>query len=668
MEQTETINYKLYLKDEEYKRRSNLVAYWEQMQRYFEGTKQYEDNLTPYLPKSVNNLCKFVALNKTSKVIGTPYTIAFQTANDDRSTLNLQRFYKYIMTTMQDSVFNHEAVLNGSVFGTEITYITYDRDYTTFKALTKGGFKEIHINLKNVAFENPKERDIQKQGYILYWTDENIESVRNLLERKEKESDKAYKERQNKIQPDEDDFATIYTRFFRVNGEVYYQTSTKEYDLYDPKPLSPFYKNKVKFTYNEKKNDYEEVDSPMIDTQSTDNKKMSEKEYLETIGKFSMYPFAIYRPLKRIDNIYGISEIQDLIGNQQIINALISYMAYDIKINAAGKYVVKSDSLKGQMINDKPGQIIMDYSKVGQGFGIKRLEGTTIATNIMGYVNQLFGLTRTLHGTTELFTGDRAGDLSGTAISLLQREGNTVIEQQQKNFNDEYCVDKAKIILQYIMHYVDEETFIYEKSQAEYQEENLYRDKLIELDKNKNPEQFLSLMKNDEEFEKVYPKVSKCSQITFKSKNIRNKIFHVSPKSGRGIRYSEIIQADFLQKLLMNGGIEKYSSDQLEFMLEILPLVDDTTRANLKVLVDKMRHSQISELKGVIAEREQQLYEAATINKKYQAHLEYLKNYNKELTKQFSERLDIARTQQQPIHNHEVDLSDNDIQDLEEVM
>lgn len=668
---SETINYQHYVHDLNYKQRSRFCEYWDQMEGYFEGTKHYPYNMSKKLPKVIVNFCKFLVLNKASKIIGTPYTVVFQTAGGDNSTLKLQHFYKFILLTMGDDRFNYESVENALIYGQEITYITYDEDYTTFKAFKKGGFKEIHIDPRHFAVANPKEPDIQKQEWVMYWNDENVASVRNMCLKMKGESDKDFENRKKRIVPDDllmqndakidrEDVSyglcTIYTRFFRINGEVYFQVSTQTVDLFEPKPLSPqSLSKKLDFEIEDcidkdqlgnKIADYKIKDSAVIDTQVAAPKEMSDSEYQDEIWKFSMYPFCVYRARNRLNNFYGISELQDVIGAQQSINALISYMTYDIKVNASGKYVAKKDSLKGQKINEEAGQIITDYSTVN-GYGVKRLEGQTMATNIMDYVGNIFDLERSVTGTSEIFTGDMNQDLSGTAISLLQQQGNTVIEQQQKNFNNDYCVEKAKIIYQFITHYVDEYTYLYERDNADYDEEVMYRNKLMQLDESKNPTEFLKLRMNPEELNKKYPEVNRVESETFRANDLKNKVIYVQPKSGRGIKYSEIIQADFLQKLLLNGGIEKYDSQHLQLLLEILPLVDETTKANLNVQVEKMNNSEIAQLQQQISVLQGQLQQAGVMNQKYQQVLEYLKTYNKELANQFQQQLAAAKLEVQ---------------------
>lgn len=669
--QRETINYQYYVLDASYKQRSRFIEYWGQMEGYFEGTKHYPANMSKKLPKVIVNFCKFLVLNKASKIIGTPYTVVFQTAGGDESTLKLQHFYKFILLTMGDDRFNYEAVENALIFGQEITYITYDEDYTTFKAFKKGGFKEIHIDPRHFAVANPKEPDIQKQEWVMYWNDENVASVRNMCLKMKGESKEDFERRKASIVPDDyqvpsdaridrEDvtygLCTIYTRFFRINGEVYFQVSTQSVDLFDPKPLSPqSMSKKIDFEVEDnldkdnvgmKVADYKAKDSAVIDAQVSNPKDISEEEYKNELWKFSMYPFVVYRAKNRFNNFYGISELQDVIGAQQSINALISYMTFDIKTNASGKYVVKNGSLKGQKINEEAGQIITDYSTMN-GYGIKRLEGQTMATNIMGYVGNIFDLERSVTGTSEIFTGDMNQDLSGTAISLLQQQGNTVIEQQQKNFNNDYCVEKAKVIYQFITHYVDEYTYLYERDNADYDAEVMYRKNLMDFDQSQNEIEFARLMNNPEELNRKYPPVNRIESETFRSSDLKNSVLYVQPKSGRGIKYSEIIQADFLQKLLLNGGIEKYDSQHLQLMLEILPLVDETTKANLNVQIEKMKNSEIAQLQEQITALQGQLQQAAGINQKYQQVLEYLKTYNKELSKQFSQQLAAAKLEVQ---------------------
>ena len=159
-QRSNTINYDLFLLDQQYKADSNLIAYIDQAQNFY-NSKQYPNSNFNNMIRVTLNICAMSAQIKASKICGTPIYLAY-TADDSETDCNaLSQFDKYNCNKLHLEESNYQAALNGYVNGTEITFIRWDPDDTTYKGIYKGGLVEEHIDLRNFAVANPYIQDIQ---------------------------------------------------------------------------------------------------------------------------------------------------------------------------------------------------------------------------------------------------------------------------------------------------------------------------------------------------------------------------------------------------------------------------------------------------------------------------------------------------------------------------
>ena len=178
-----------------------------------------------------------------------------------------------------------------------------------------------------------------------------------------------------------------------------------------------------------------------------------------------LYPVVVGSYEPRENSIYGLGEIEGLVNNQKAINLILSMGAYNIQQTAWSKKVVLPDALRGQRINNDPGQVLTDYSKTGNG--IKNLEGQQIPSGAFNIVDTITSLTRTVTGSSEVMTGETSGaNMSGAAIAQLQSQALLPVEELKDTF---WNVKKreGKVLAQfYKLFYADTE-FVYEDEQDE---------------------------------------------------------------------------------------------------------------------------------------------------------------------------------------------------------
>lgn len=663
LESRETINYKYYLSDKAYKDSANLVRYWNQMQDFYEG-KQFPDGYLIGIPKFTANLCKYLINTKASKLRGTPYTLAFQSSNKTATT-KLERFDKFILLDLKYDTELQDSIINMLIYGTEIVFYHFDDNSVSLDALYKGKLSRDHIDLRRFAVANPYLPSLQKQKWVMYWNYEEVEAVRERCRRFEGESEEDFKLRVDSILPDDyteekypdtsyvsHGLCTVFTRYFRVNGEVCFQSSTKNVDLFDPISLNP-HTNAKKLARKLRKSleesiktnralnkvgDYKIDNENLMIEASKDN--MSESEYIDELSKFRAYPFVDFAPTRRFNHFYGISDIQDVIAGQQVVNFCLTMAGKSIQENAWGKWIAKQGALRGQQINNDGGQLLIDYSK-GNSFGVQRVEANSgNMLNIVEYVNQMLTILRTLSGANETITGENASQLSGYAISLLQEQGNTVFEMIQSKLRNDFAVSEATIRLQfYLFYYEDKIKFLYEFSDTEYENaiSVVNERKAFDLEAYKANPNGLTPPNFDS-----YPTPEREVEEEFSSEDIKKITFYIVPKAGRGIKYSEVVQADQINQLFKDGTIANLSVTDKRAYIEVNPMIDETTKVKFKAILDNQERSENARLvqanKQLQTAVEQQQARIESLTRQIQMYAQYVSD----LKQEFKTRLSAA--------------------------
>lgn len=628
-------NYEFYVFSKRFLDRKGFIAYWHKMEEFYQG-KQHT-TIKDEIPRAMTNICALDVESKASKINGTPFALNYQVYDNSKSTLKLQRFDKYICTKLKENEFNFQASRNAFVYGTEITYYRWDDDYTQLTGKYEGGIVGEHIDVSKFRVANPTLNSIQKQKWVMMINEEEVQAVRDACEIKEN-VDKIVpdgwldEEDNKKYQEDiEHKLVTVYTRFFRIDGEVYYQISTKNVDITLPTPLNPELKGqklKEAKTVDEEVRtliDYEiDTEDSMVDIKPSAIKKKKKK--------FSLYPFALFTPRQINNCFYGKSDIEELIPNQKIINFMDSMVAMDAQNTGWSKYVVKKNALQGQKINNKPGQVLIDNSQGAAGaFGIKKLEGTPMNTSVINYVDNLISRTRNIYGMSEVFTGDQMSrDLSGYAIQLLQEQSNTQIEQTQRLFWS-YCVDKAYIRLMFYKFYFEETQFFYELDDRELEEERTAKQQIIRDDRTNDR----MLPVNE------YPEVKRVRADIFNPNELENDDFDIAIEAGRGIKYSEIVVADMVNTLFMNGNFANMDTHHLEAYMKLQPLMPESFKSDFKVLVDKQKKDEISQYQATLQQAQQQLQQVAQYAQSLENKLGVTSEYTKNLEKEFSNKISV---------------------------
>lgn len=657
-----TTEHQLYELDKQYKSNTNLINYIDEAQNFYNGNQYPNVNYKNMIRVSLN-ICSFSANIKASKICGTPIYLTF-TADDNKTDCTaLQRFDEYNCNKMHLKTNNFQAALNGFVNGTEVTFIRWDDDDTTYKGIYKGGLIEDHIDIRNFAVANPYIQDIQNQQWVMFWEDFPVGAIKEMLEGTETE----IAEKKELIEREgarEDDYKNkdainhalcrMYTRFFRIDGEVYFMCSTEKVNIFKyPKPLSKKISTsiieKVVDDYlSEKRKEIIDVNDDgdvipdyKIDYEdlimcSTSSTAFTDKAYRNIKEKFSLYPFAVFRPFAQNRSFYGRSDIKSLIPIQKGLNFAISMNLKCAENNAYNKIFAKPEALGGQIITNEPGQVIIDHSGFTNGWGIKFAESQPMPNGLLDFASSLFGMTRTIYGFSDVMDGSLTNqDMSGYMLQQMIKQSNTSIEQQQQLFWL-YNEEKAAIRLMYYKHYVDKAKYTFELSDSEYEGEEQAR-KMLYQGALKGA---LTSMPNakPEDFATPTHK-TQIREIT--NEDMYGVNFDISIESMQGLQDSKLVEQQMWDNLVWQGGLQNIEPEMLELYFQYSPSVSPRTKTSIKGAIENLKQSKIARLEGQLTQLAQQTEQIMAYAKQLEAANGYQSEYLKNLQGEFTSKINM---------------------------
>lgn len=659
-----TTAYQLYELDDQYKNEENLIKYINQAQDFYNG-KQYPDANVNNMIRVTMNLISMAVKIKASKICGTPIYLTFTADDPDVDCTALRQFDEYNYNKLKMQAHNYQSAINGFVNGTEIVYLVWDKDDTTYKGIYKGGLNVEHIDPRNFAVANPYLNDIQRQKWVMIWEDYDIDAVLDLLEaknEKEKEAKKrllmgddydTYKDKEvinHKL-------VKMFTRFFRVKGEVYFMCSTEKVDLFVyPHPLSKKVRSKaaremVREYIKAKKNpdqsqqtdkvlDYK-LDYEDLIMNTSDRVKFTDSKFSDEKEKFNLYPFAAWTPSARNRSFYGHSDVEDLIPTQRALNFILSMVAKCAENNAYNKIFAKEGALGDQTITNEPSQVLTDYSAFTNGWGIKMAESQPIPNGLLDFADRLLAMTRVVYGFNDVMDGSISNqDISGYAIQQMIKQANTSIEQQQQLFW-RFQEDMAAIRLLYYKHYVDSAKYTTELSDAEYEGEEQAREILKRgVD---NGKKLMSLEGQDIDEQEIKERLSKPTNKVkvheFKNKDIWGKNFDICIDALQGLADSKLVEQQTWDNLILNNGIQNISPTLLSLYLQAAPNISPRTKAALKNVVKNLEMSENQQLKNELQELAQQTQQIMVYAKNLEAQTGYQSEFLKNLQAEFATKI-----------------------------
>lgn len=381
---------------------------------------------TKTLPRPVVNIIKMICRSKKAAILSNNVRLVFE-SDSDANMDRLNRFADYICKEIGQKKLDKKAVDDGVKKGPYFYHYYWDAEARGKDGITSGGVRCEIIDALSIFFANPNECDEQKQKWILIASREDVSSVRAKCDEDEDpEAIKADEDKDNPygtVEQDGEELCTVLTRYFRKDGEVYFERATRSAVVNKPKPIAPDIKA-ARMALG-----YDEEDEPNDNSPDVKNKSKL------NVAKAPLYPIVAGVYEIREKCIYGIGEIEGLIPNQKAINFNLAMLLLNAQENAWGKYIVHPGALRGQSITNKPGQVITDYTKTMSG--VRKMTEQTMQKLPLELVSQLLQMTRTVTGATEVMSGEIIGsNMSGSAIAQLQSQAETPISELRENFHE----------------------------------------------------------------------------------------------------------------------------------------------------------------------------------------------------------------------------------------
>ncbi len=538
-EKTVSKLWKMYEQGRAYQEKLGLTDQIPKNVDFYEGRQWPEPTTdTKDLPRPVVNFVKFIVRNKKSSIVGSPVSIVYVSDENPELAEKLTAFNHTIENEMDMESVRNRMAQDAIVKGSGWVHYYWDAEALSEQSDYTGGLRAEVIDPLNIFFANPQEEDEQKQKWILIASRCELKAVKQMLDGEHKHAedlirpDDAEKRYSQEEEQEGSELVTVLTRYFRKDGEVYYERACKGTMLHNPISLTPEF---IEIDLgNESEDDEDAVETELPD----------KPEKRKNRQKMTLYPIQAYSYEPREKSIYGMGEVDGIIPNQRAINFNLAMQLLSIQNIAWGKYVVKPGALK-QKINNKPGQVITDYSPIGT-IGIRRMEEPSFPSAPLNIVDMLTSMTRTVTGSTEVLTGEQvSSNQSGEAIANLQSQALKPIQELRDRYLRS-CKRGGRIVKQFYLLFCDKKPYQYKTNESVSEE-----------------------VFNSEEFDGVY--------------------FDVNVEASAATPYSESLVVSLLGGFLAKGYID------FDTYLELLPAQIATFKASLK---KQRQESQAAELKN----------------------------------------------------------------------
>lgn len=415
--------WEMYRKGVEYQTRTGLSTKIPECVRFYEGDQwPKETDRTKTFPRPIINVTRMICRNKKAGILSNETSIIYSCEDIEKSK-KFTNFSTFITKELNQKKLDRIAIEDGCVKGTYIYHYYWDANAVGRKGNVPGGVRGEIIDPLNIFFENPTNEDEQSQKWIIIRSRLSVDTVKEMCDSgvdkqliKSDENESRYNEKEQ----DESNRCTVLTRYFKVNGEVYFEKAIKGTVIVKPRPLHP---------------DFEKAMRELLkdDTANEEGYEQENKDYTTSVA--NLYPIAVGVYESKDKSIFGIGEVEGIIPNQKAINLNLGLQLLNIQNVWGGKYIVHPTALRGQRITNEPGQIIVDYS--GTGAGIRKITENAYNDVPLKVLDTTMSATRIVTGATEVMTGETIGaNTSGAAILQLQSQALKPIEELQQSFWD----------------------------------------------------------------------------------------------------------------------------------------------------------------------------------------------------------------------------------------
>lgn len=676
-EARETIPYRCFKRyHDTFYVKSNLDAVLKENRDFVAG-KQYAFDTINDLPKPTFNICREYVEKVTAKLLETKYAVSFIADIDTENLQTLDNFYEYQMKEIDDEEITSQICRMGIIDGMGVAITAFDADTLGTASLFRGYLKRQVIPFEQTFWENPYCDDEQDQQYWGYYFPMQIHAVKRLIEHLSEEEinelvvpedyhqlSSVYSDRSAADIDNEQ--INVYVRFFRIDGEVFFEMSTRWCDIFEyPHALNPRINEKImklkkKDLLKRLNDDEEDPDKKIVDYDFDDAKytlftkavRFDEKEYKQKKSKFYRYPVTLFRPYPIVNSILGESGVGLIIANQKIVNYVFLIIILIMQSHAMPKILTKPDALKGQEYDNSPNQILTDYSPVSSGvpWGVTRLSsGDAVNSNLIDIGTNIIKLTRNINGFDDLIS-NITSDTSGYAYQQVVQQANLTLEQPQKRLW-KYIKNNARTDLLYFKHYVPKAKYYVRLSQPEFDLQENYRSlsqDLIRSGKTGYPED--TILPNTQ---KIF--VKEVGEEMFDSD------FNVVIDVEQGIAGSQLTESQHYNQVFQYIASGNLDADKIKLLIQNDPAFSAKTRQRIMCSLEALENSQLQMKNNEIAQLEAMVQNLISNLKASKQNLDYLKMRDDARNKAFNQSLKENQAFFEAYANQQNNMSESEV-------
>jgi len=495
--------------------------------------------------------------------------LVYKTKTEGIDASLFTNFAEYISREMRLDELDAIAVKDAVIKGSYCYHFYWDTEGIGLEANEDGALRCEVIDVRNVYFANPCEKDEQKQKWIIIPQRVPVDSVKEAADDDvDKELIAADEQDEYTLEQEGSELCTVLIRYFRKDGEVFFEKAVKGTIVNKATPIAPDYTGIARKLGVADVSNNSLPDNPRLLKNKVGGDPSTKRP------KASLYPIVFGSYEEREDSIYGISEAEGLIPNQKAINFNTAMQLMAVEAVSWGKYVVKRDALQGQEITNEAGQVLVDYSN--DQYGIRKLDPPQVNSMPLMVLKNMVESTRSVSGASEVLTGEisKSGN-SGVAIAQLQAQATQPIEELRERF---WRVKEKQglVMAQFFKLFYRDKRFSY-----------------TDVHDNKTDE---------EKKEAIYA--------TFDGSQYENASFSIVVEATKGVRSSAASDIQMLDIMFQKGAIDaltyvrSYPSDMLR------------DKAAIERLVKEGQESQVAQMGQQISQLEEQLEQAASLLEK----------------------------------------------------
>lgn len=542
---------------------------------------------TEKLPRPQYAQVELIVNTKVANILSSPTKSQFFSKDNAESGNILTAFNETISKEIKEKEIRQDVVFSGAVDGNGFAHYFYNENKRNQRGEYEGGLDLEEIDFQDIVVSNPREPDIQKQDWIIVSKRVSVQEAKaecNDESRKQLIHSDEYSPKDNTdMENDDNELVTIYTRFFRIDNEVYFEKSTKYTLISEATALNPTinYNKEVKLRTADSNKEHDEDYS----NKSAPDKIEVKLEEEQIIRQFSKYPIAKFTYKKRKGSFYGRSEVEPLINNAIAVNYNTAMMCLSVENQGWGTIVAREGALGvGSKLTNDPSKILIDKYK-GQANGFYPLNKQPFSVQSLELNSDIMDKTKSFSGAADVITGEPDyKNQSGYAIAYLQQQAQKPIDLIVKNYHN-FIKECEEIKLQFYLLYYDNKKFTVENSEQ-----------VSDADNQENA----------------------TNELLFNGKEYINMDFNITVEVGAGTQFSELGGINMLDHLFAAGQItpkqyiKMYPQNILPNKNELLNIFEENENSEIQVLKAKLADTTqyLSQALNLLKEQNQRVYQA----------------------------------------------------------